>query len=57
MDSFDFFFPNGGGAVAWEGRSQLILNLMTTWFGSVYSEVNCAHVEEHEVTRGSKEEM
>jgi hypothetical protein len=59
MDSseFFFFFFGGGGAVAGEGRSQLILNLMTTWFGSVYSEVNYAHEEEHEMSRGSKEKM
>lgn len=58
MDSFEnFFFFGGGGAVAGEGRSQLILNLMTRWFGSVYREVNCAHEEEHEESRGSKEEM
>lgn len=43
--------------MAGEGRSQLILNLMTTWFGSVYSEVNCAHEEEHVMSRGSKEEI
>jgi hypothetical protein len=43
--------------VAGEGRSQLILNFMTTWFSSVYSEVNCAHEEEHEMSRSSKEEM
>lgn len=42
--------------MAGEVRNQSILNLMTTWFGSVYREGNCAH-EEHEVSRGSKEEM
>jgi hypothetical protein len=47
----------GGDAVAGEGRSQLILNLMTTWFSSVYSEVNYAHDEEISVSRGTKEEM
>ena len=43
--------------MAGEVRSQFILNLMTTWFGNVYREGNCAHEEEHEVTTGSKEEM